>query len=108
CSSHVTPNRDWFSTYQSKDRKVLLDNNKALKVKGIGRIQIKMFDGIVRSSEAWYVLGLKKNLNYLGILDSHGYRCTGDNGVIKVLKGARVVIKGKKVDGFYQLLGSTV
>ncbi|GAV68076.1 gag_pre-integrs domain-containing protein [Cephalotus follicularis] len=33
---------------------------------------------------------------------------TGENGVIKVLKGALVLMKGKKVDGLYQLLGRTV
>lgn len=43
-------NKDWFATYQSIDGgKVLMKNNVACKVVGIGSIQIKMYDGIVRT-----------------------------------------------------------
>ncbi|GAV83405.1 gag_pre-integrs domain-containing protein [Cephalotus follicularis] len=67
-----------------------------------------MFDGVIKTLEAWHVLGLKKNLISLGVLDSHGCKFTGENGIIKVLKGALVIMKGKKIDGLYQLQGNTV
>ncbi|GAV81274.1 gag_pre-integrs domain-containing protein [Cephalotus follicularis] len=67
-----------------------------------------MFDGVIKTFEAWHVLGLKKNLISLGVLDSHGCKFTGENEIIKVLRGALVIMKGKKIDGLYQLQGNTV
>ncbi|KAK3010670.1 hypothetical protein RJ639_011399 [Escallonia herrerae] len=47
CSYHMCPNRDWFATYRSfNGGKVLMGNDVACKVVGIGSIQIKMHDGI--------------------------------------------------------------
>ncbi|RVW44318.1 Retrovirus-related Pol polyprotein from transposon TNT 1-94 [Vitis vinifera] len=73
CSYHMSPNRDWLSTYQPIDgRKVLMGND-----------------------EAW-------------TLDSN--RCTykAKGGVLRISKGALVVMKGKKINGLYTLQGSTV
>ncbi|GAV69795.1 gag_pre-integrs domain-containing protein [Cephalotus follicularis] len=67
-----------------------------------------MFDGVIRTLEAWHVPGLKKNLISLGVLDSHGCKFSGENGIIKVFRGALVIMKGKKIDGLYQLQGNTV
>ncbi|GAV82842.1 gag_pre-integrs domain-containing protein [Cephalotus follicularis] len=67
-----------------------------------------MFDGVIRTLEAWHVQGLKKNLIPLGVLDSHGCKFSGENGIIKVLRGAPVIMKGKKIDGLYELQGNTV
>ncbi|GAV59235.1 hypothetical protein CFOL_v3_02766, partial [Cephalotus follicularis] len=107
-SFHMTPNRDWFTTYDVKEGKVLFVDNNTLKVVWCGKVQIKMFDDEIRTLEAWHVLGLKKNLISLGVLDSHGCKFTRENGVIKVLRVALVVMKGKKIDGLYQLQGNTV
>ncbi|GAV89439.1 LOW QUALITY PROTEIN: hypothetical protein CFOL_v3_32853, partial [Cephalotus follicularis] len=85
CSFHMTPNKDWFTTYGVKGGKVLLGDNNALEVVG------------------W----MKKNLISLGVLDSHGCKFTGKNGIIKVLRGALVIMKGKKINVLYQL-GNTV
>ena len=39
CSYHMSPNRNWFNTYQPIDSgKVLMGNNIACKVVGIGTI----------------------------------------------------------------------
>ena len=43
----------------------------------------------------------------LGVLDSDGYKFRGQNGVLKVSKGALVVIKAEKVGNIYRLKGST-
>ncbi|KAH9733856.1 hypothetical protein KPL71_017172 [Citrus sinensis] len=49
CSFHMCPNIDFFKTFESIDGgKVLLGNNLACKVAGIGTISIRMFDGIER------------------------------------------------------------
>ena len=50
CSYHMSPNRDWFSTYQSIDGGVvLMGNDVSCKVVGIGTVRIKMHDGLVRT-----------------------------------------------------------
>ncbi|KAK3003807.1 hypothetical protein RJ639_018965 [Escallonia herrerae] len=110
CSYHICPNRDWFATYHSFDGgKVLMGNNVAYKVVGIGSIQIMMHDGIVRTlTDVRHVPELRKNLISLGTLDSNGcsYRVVG--GVMRIIKGAFVVMKGLKQNSLYLLQGSTV
>lgn len=79
------------------------------KTVGIGTIRIKMYDGIVRTlTDVWYVPESKKNLISLGVLDSNGCRCTIEGGVMKVSKGALVVIRGQQNDNLYILQGSMV
>ena len=57
-------------------------------------------------SDVKHVLDLRKNLISLGILDSNGYGYKSKGGVLKVIKGALVVMKGQKVGGnIYKLLG---
>ena len=74
CSFHMTPNKDLFTTYEKVDGgNVTMGNNATCKVVGVGSIQMKMFDGMVRTlSDVRHVLGLKKNLISLGTLDKNG------------------------------------
>lgn len=67
-----------------------------------------MHDGVVRTLEVRHVPELKKNLISLSLLDSHGYRYSAEGGVLKVSRGALVVMKGKIVKGLYHLQGSTL
>ena len=111
CSFHVTPYRDWFNTYKSVNcGSVLMGNDATCKVIGIGTIKIKMFDNEVRTlGEVRHVLEVKRNLISLGTLDSNGYCCKSENGLMKVSKGVMVVMKGQKVEGnIYKLLGNTI
>ncbi|KAK3002536.1 hypothetical protein RJ639_020933 [Escallonia herrerae] len=95
-SYHICPNRDLFATYRSFDGgKVLMENDVACKVVGISSIQIRMHDGIVRTlTDVRDVPELRKNLISLGTLNSNGcsYRAAG--GVMRIMKGALVVIHG--------------
>ncbi|GKV16510.1 hypothetical protein SLEP1_g27143 [Rubroshorea leprosula] len=86
CSFHVCPRRDWFETYKPATGTVVLGDDTALPIVGIGNIRIKMYDGMVKTFEVRHVPG----------------------GVLKVSKGALVILKGKKVGGLYHLQGSTV
>ncbi|KAK3020186.1 hypothetical protein RJ639_047130 [Escallonia herrerae] len=110
CSYHMCPNRDWFVTYRSFDGgKVLMGNDVACKVVGIGSIQIKMHDGIVRTlTDVRHVPELRKNLISLGTLDSNGCSCRAAGGVMRIMKSALVVMKGLKQNSLYLLQGSTV
>ena len=106
----MSPNRDWLSTYQPIDgRKVLMGNDEACKVVGIDTIRIKMYDGFIRTlTDVRHVPKLKKNLISLGTLDSNGCTYKAEGGVLRISKGALVVMKGKKINGLYTLQGSTV
>jgi hypothetical protein len=45
---HMTPNRDWFHTYEPISRgTVFMGDNHALEIVGIGTIKLKMYDGLI-------------------------------------------------------------
>ncbi|KAG8472304.1 hypothetical protein CXB51_034358 [Gossypium anomalum] len=111
CTFHMSPNRDWFTTYETvSEGVVLMGNNASCKIAGVGTIKVKMFDGVVRTlSDVRYVPKLKRNLISLSTLDSKGYRYTAESGVLKISKGSLVVMKGqRKTAKLYVLQGSTV
>ena len=43
----------------------------------------------------------------LGVLDSCGYKYTGQGGALTLSKGSLVVMKATKVDNLYKMEGST-
>lgn len=53
-----------------------------------------------------HVLGMRKSLISVGILDSVGTFVKG--GVLKVEKGNKVVIKGQKIENLFKLIRSMV
>ncbi|KAG8492887.1 hypothetical protein CXB51_010059 [Gossypium anomalum] len=45
---HMSPNRDWFTTYETvSEGVVLMGNNASCKITGVGTIKVKIFDGVV-------------------------------------------------------------
>ncbi|KAG8480706.1 hypothetical protein CXB51_025391 [Gossypium anomalum] len=111
CTFHMSPNRDWFTTYETiSEGVVLMGNNASCKIAGVGTIKVKMFDGVVRTlSDVRHVPELKRNLISLSTLDSKGYRYTAENGVLNICKGSIVVMKGqRKIAKLYILQGSII
>ncbi|KAK2975768.1 hypothetical protein RJ640_014591 [Escallonia rubra] len=110
CSYHMCSNRNWFATYRSFDGgKVLMGNDVACKLVGIGLIQIRMHNGIVRTlTDVSHVPELRKILIFLGTLDSIGCSYWAAGGVMRIMKGALVVMKGLKQNSLYLLEGSTI
>ncbi|KAK5772363.1 hypothetical protein PVK06_048648 [Gossypium arboreum] len=76
----------------------------------IGTINVKMFDGVVRTlSDVRHVPELKRNLISLSTLDSKGYKYTAESGVLKISNGSLVVMKGQRnTTKLYVLQGSVV
>ncbi|RVW33033.1 Retrovirus-related Pol polyprotein from transposon TNT 1-94 [Vitis vinifera] len=107
-SYHMAYSRDLFTTFKEWNGSVKLGDDGELGVKGSGSVQIKMYDGLVRTLNAWYVPGLRKNLISVGTLDKNGYTFSGSGGVLRVSKGALVVMKGRLQHGIYTLMGSSV
>ncbi|KAH9680516.1 hypothetical protein KPL71_026569 [Citrus sinensis] len=90
--------REWFHTYEPiSGGSVYMGDDHALEIAGIGTVKIKMFDGTIRTiGGVRHVNGLKKNLLSLGQLDSHGYKTHVENGIMKIIKGALVLMKAEK------------
>ena len=85
-------------------------DDHALEIAGIGTIKIKIFDGIVRTiGEVRHVNSLKKNLLSLGQMDSHGYKTHVENRIMKIVKGAFVLMKAEKIGAnLFILKGETL
>ena len=92
----MTPNRNCFSSYIDKEgNSIVMENGAICKSKGIGSVQIRMFDGVVRTlTNVRYVPGLRKSLISLGQLDSLGCKIIIESDSLRVSKGVLVVIKG--------------
>ena len=85
-----------------------MGDNTSCQVRGIGDIQLKMFDGVTRLlQKVRYLLYLRRNLISLGQLDSMRYTYKEEGGKIKITKGALVVIKAAIRDGLYEMIGET-
>jgi hypothetical protein len=108
-SDHMFSHRNWFIYYQSIDEGAMfMGSGISCKIVGVGSIRIRMLDGIVRElTDVRYVAELKSNLISLGVLDSCGYKYTGQGGALTVSKGNLVVMKTTMVDNLYKLEGST-
>nr|KYP63829.1 Retrovirus-related Pol polyprotein from transposon TNT 1-94 [Cajanus cajan] len=106
-SYHMTFNKKLFNSFKEWNGSVKLGDDEELGVIDSGVVQIKMYDGMVRTFDAWYVPGLRKNLISIGTLDKQGYSFSGNDGQITVSKGALVVMKGKLQHGIYVMLGNS-
>nr|GEU37728.1 retrovirus-related Pol polyprotein from transposon TNT 1-94 [Tanacetum cinerariifolium] len=58
---------------------VKLGDDVVISIKGCGIVQIKMYDGIVRKFDCWFVPDLKKNLISLGTFAKNGLKYHGED-----------------------------
>jgi len=61
CTFHICPNKEWFSSLDLiNGRVILMGNDVACKMKGIGKIRLKLHDGSTRVlEEVQYVVVMK-------------------------------------------------
>uniref|UniRef100_A0A2N9F8B2 Integrase catalytic domain-containing protein n=1 Tax=Fagus sylvatica TaxID=28930 RepID=A0A2N9F8B2_FAGSY len=91
---------DMLSVSSSTDGQLIvvlvrMGNDATCTIIGMGTIKIKMSDGVVRTlEEVRHIPDMRKNLISLGTLDSKGYSYKSENGIMKVSKGAMVVMTG--------------
>ena len=107
----MTPHRNWFETYRLVNcGSVRIGNDATCTIIGMGTIKIKMSDGVVRTlEEIRHISDMKKNLISLGTLDLKGYSYKSENEIMKVSKGAMVVMTGQKISSnVYKLLGNSI
>lgn len=88
---------------------MLLGDNKACKIKGIGSIKFKMASGLEKIiKEVRYVLDLKRNLLSMGMFDKQGYSIRAYNGTLRINHGSLTIVKGVLRNGVYILQGNAV
>ena len=105
CTWHMNPNKDLFEDlYDQYGGYVLLRNNKACKIAGVGYVRFKFHDESIRLLiEVKYVLDLKRNLISLGEFDKKGYVFQGEKSILRVMKGSKEVLRAVKKQGLYTL-----
>jgi len=81
-----------------------MGNDAKCKVAGIGTVQIKTNDGIVKTlSKVRHIPDMTRYLISLGTLETNGCSITMKNGVLNVIKGVMVVMKGLRQGNLYIL-----
>ena len=87
-----------------------MGNDHALKIASIDTIKIKMDDGTIRTiQQIRHVEGLKKNLLSLGQIDNLICKTYIENEILRIVRGALVVMKAKKTaSNLYMLKGDTL
>ena len=63
-SYHMTFSKDLFTSFKKWKGNVKLGDDEELRVDGSGSVQIKMYDGMVRTLNAWYVPDLQKKFDF--------------------------------------------
>ncbi|CAM6109625.1 unnamed protein product [Calypogeia fissa] len=86
-----------------------MENDHSCQIVGIGSVKIRMFDGTIRLlMNARHIPDMKRNLISLEILDSKGYYWNVVGGVLQVMAGASIILKGNKCRNLYVLEGNTM
>ncbi len=112
-SFHVTPRKEWFSSYKSGEFGfVYLGDDTSYPAMGVGEVKIKLEDeGEHVLQGVRHVPGLKRNLISLGTLHEEGliFRGNRNRKTIEIMKGKMTVMTGEKVEShLYKLRGCTV
>jgi len=78
---YICPRREWFSSLEKLDSGVvIMGNDDACQIVGMGTIRIKMFDGVVRNlMNVRYVSQIKKNIILVKAVESNGHKVTLDS-----------------------------
>ncbi|KAH9725397.1 hypothetical protein KPL70_007865 [Citrus sinensis] len=106
---HLCPTKEWFTDFRNlKSGAVVTGNDQPCRTMGIGTIQLKMFDRMVRElKEVRFVPALKKNLIFVGALEVKGYKVTIEDGIMKFTHRAMVILQVVRRHNLYYLKEGT-
>ena len=86
-----------------------MGDDRSCNMEGIGTVQIKMFDGMIRElKDVRYIPQLKRNFIFVDALETVGLEVSIKDGILKMTKSSMVVLKGVRRNNLYYLKGSTV
>ncbi|GFS40774.1 hypothetical protein Acr_00g0070470 [Actinidia rufa] len=104
---HLCRDREVFSTCAACEGRIWMANNTSTRVVGRGSVWFRMADGrSMTLTEVRHVPNLRKNLISIGILDSKGCSFDASGGILRVSKGNKKMLWGKKTRGLYRLEGN--
>lgn len=105
CSFHMSPRRDVFIDLQEvRTGRVRMANNTVVEVKGVGAVRFQNDDGTtLLLTKVRYMPGISRNLISMGTLEEKGCKFKASNGVLKVIKGCTVFMKGQRRQSLYIL-----
>ncbi|GKV38830.1 hypothetical protein SLEP1_g46695 [Rubroshorea leprosula] len=103
-SYHVTPNRDWFSSYKEGDFGYLkMGNISEAKIVGVGDVWLETNIGSkLHLKNVRHVPEIRLNLMSMSMLNDDGYLNYFGDGTWKLTKGTMVVARGKKRFSLYE------
>ena len=106
----MCPKKEWFYNLEESELgSVIMGNDQTCEILEKGKIKLKLHDGIVHFlNEVRYVPELKRNLISVGLLESKGFKIAMENGTLKVLHGALVVMMATRRRNLYFFKRSTV
>ena len=106
----MSPNRELFYNLDKLEcGSVFMGNDQTCEILGMGKIKLKLHDGIVRFlNEVRYVPDLKKKSHLSLFLESKGFNIIIGNGTLNVLYGSLVVMMGTRQRNMSFIKGSTV
>ncbi|PKI76236.1 hypothetical protein CRG98_003347 [Punica granatum] len=104
-SFHVTPHRDFFSSYTTEDYGyVIMGNGQSYKIVGICDVCLETELGCkLLLKKVRSVPEIRLNLISTGELNDEGYSNEFSNGRWKLSKGSLIVARGQKTDTLYRL-----
>ncbi|GFS43503.1 hypothetical protein Acr_00g0085520 [Actinidia rufa] len=104
---HLCRDREVFSTYAPCEGRIWLANNTSSRVVDKGSVRFRMADGrSVTLIEVRHVPNLRKNLISIGMLDLKGYSFDASGRTLRVSKGNKEMLWGKKTRGLHRLEGN--
>ena len=91
-----------FSTYVTCEGFVWMTNNTANRVVGKGTVRFRMTDKrFLTFTEVRHVPSLRKNLIFIGMLDSKVFNFATSGEILRVFKGSKKMLRGKKTRRLY-------
>ncbi|GFS35808.1 hypothetical protein Acr_00g0042200 [Actinidia rufa] len=99
--------REMFSTYATCEGLVRIMNNTTNKIVGKRTVQFRMADKrSMMLTKIRHVPKLQKNLISIRMLDSMGCSIIAKGGILRISKGNKEMLRGRKTRGLYRLEGS--
>ena len=105
-SLHVTPHKEWFTTYKETIGSARLGESYECDIVGIGDITMVMASGATFSIHniCHAVPSLTCSLILVGCLDDFGYKIIFHQQYSRITKGNVLIANGSKVCSLYPLI----
>ena len=107
----MTSPEDWFHSSKPIPKGyVYMGDDHAVELVGAGTIKLRMYDDTICTiQDVRHVKGLKNNLLSIGQFHEIGLKIEIENGIMKAIKGAFLVIKAEKLSSkLFVLQGDTL